>query len=271
MDIQIKNNSFESKIILSYDILSNKILDYYRENNYIASIFIKDFKLNFFWEICKIKKPIMLFLNENIKSNNLTKRLENDENIFIFPQTNQIYINNNKNIKFTHNFTWEDFIKFNDFLKRKNTNVIIYQGKEENLKIFNKFNVPILGTLTSENVIKYPNIINIKNLISFLNSKNTKVFYIGKEIDFKGNNYEYIYLNKNKVSQDFLEISKKELSTLLNNTRKTFLQNLRKNRKKNFNNTNIPNVNLPSSDVQLEDKLQILDHPSKTKRILMKN
>lgn len=269
MEKSIKNNSSENINQLNYDILSNKILDYYNTDKYPCSIYIKNFKLSFFWEIYRIKQPIMLFISDTISKNNLTKKLETDKNLFIYPQDTDIYLKNYKNINFNQNFNYDDFHNLLYFFKKKNLKqVILFDAKESNLNILEKLNIPILSYLKTTNTTFIPRIITKTNVILFLKKRNIEVYYVGKSFDCK-QHFEYLFLDTKKISENFFKLNNSDINSLLDSVKKTFIQKLRNTPIKNTT----PKISIPKNNFEYieNNKIPIITRSPKNNRILSKN
>lgn len=257
--------------LLTYNILNQKIIDYENTNNYDNNlIIIKNFKLSHFWEICNIKNNIVCFLCEDIKSNNLTKRIEKEDNIFIFPKNTDIYQNNKNNIKFTNYFTLEEYEKFILEMKNIKNDVIFYNNKyTNNINIFKKYNLKIFGYINHDSVIKVPNLITIKNLAIFLESNGFKMYYYGNRINLP-DYVEYCFINNNKISQNYLDIEDTDMKKIFKK-QMTYIELLNRKRSdkiripKTLKLENVNELNLDSKPTNF------LHDPSKNRPIHTKN
>ena len=270
MDITVKNNeSILGK--LNFDLLSNNIKNYNEVNIYNNSIYIPNFKMNLFWEIARYKCPIILFLDEDIVKNNLSLRLESQSNIFIFPQTEKIYLNNFKKIKFDDNLIYKNFMEYLKISERKFNQVIFYNIKKPN-NIFNKFKIPTFGYFKNNDLCVIPKIISVNNFISFMVKNHKKVYYVGNSIEHKDiDKIDYCFINKKKCSQYFLDINGNDMKKLFSQNRKTFMDVLRrpKHRKINLPKTDT-NINL-NKIITVNNIVNVLENPEKNKKILTKD
>lgn len=268
----IKNNLFDK---LNYDIFTNQILNYNKVNKYIKSVYIENFKLNMFWEIARIKEIVIIFLNDKLSKTNLINRIENQENLIIYPKDNDIYLLNKNIIKFNQNYNIVNFKKLLNFLEKidETNELIIYNYNSKNLNKFIRFNIPILSyvNFNHDNIIFIPKIININNLVVFLLKKKIKIYYIGNKLTNDNKLFNYIYPNEREKSNNFLEMTEKDLNELFTIQRRTFLYNIRHRPTKKIllpKTSEVKDIN----KIELYDnKINIIENPAKNKRILYRN
>lgn len=267
MDLTIKIENIINQ--LNFDLLSNQIKDYNEVNDYNKSIYIKNFEINIFWEIARLKNPIILFINEKLNiTNNLLKRLETLENFILYPKTEERFLENNKKIKFNQKYYLSYFTKLVNFFNDLKYKEIIIFNTNKNLDVILKFNLPILSyyEFSNENIIYCPKILKLPNLITFLTKNNIKIFFIGKSSEVKNlNNMEYYFIDTKKRSDNFLKLKEEEFNkfNLKNNTLISQLKRRRKVMK--------PKKIIFEHKESKINNLHVLENPAKNKRIPMKD
>jgi hypothetical protein len=275
MDESIKNNIN----LFTHKLLNLKIINYEETDNYKDNLILfENFKTSYFWEICRNKNIKLCFLNDDITQNNLTKRLEKESNIFIFPKNKEIYDNNNKYIKFNDFFTFEHYQELYNAIKNINRNetknIIIYNSiNQKNISIFKDFNIPIFSFLNNDFTIKLPKTIHINNFITFvetyISTKKINIYYYGDYISLP-ETFHYCFINRAKISDNFLKISQQNIKQLFNRKKRLIdIYNRRKPKKIILPKTKeISNIN--SLDLN-PNSIKFYDDPKKKKRVHMKD